>query len=151
MLIADKLVFADDRQKYLEHFSAKNLLHQYHENNTRLQLEYRRLDKESQYIRVCGIPHLIKPNDDGDIMGINYITNYDEVTMKGNEICDILRGSYEQRNKKVFISAGVGASIYPIHGKMLEQLYVNADIALYNVKNHGKDGFCLYKTKKMEE
>jgi len=37
--------------------------------------------------------------------------------------------------KQVFVSASMGASIYPDHGTQMEQLMKAADIALYQVKN----------------
>ncbi|MBO4546706.1 MAG: diguanylate cyclase, partial [Treponema sp.] len=43
--------------------------------------------------------------------------------------------------QSVGVSASVGISIFPYDGKGYEELFQIADQALYDVKQHGKDGF----------
>lgn len=44
----------------------------------------------------------------------------------------------------ISVSCSIGISIYPKDAKTFEELYQKADIALYKVKEKGKNGYCLY-------
>lgn len=46
----------------------------------------------------------------------------------------------------VHISASIGVALYPQHGKNYEQLFIQADHALYNVKRNGKGRFFFRDT-----
>lgn len=49
-------------------------------------------------------------------------------------------------NKSFFISFSIGASIYPTDGITSTELSKNADSAMYQVKDNGRDGVLLYDT-----
>jgi diguanylate cyclase (GGDEF)-like protein len=42
------------------------------------------------------------------------------------------------------ISASIGIAIYPDHGSEAEALKINADAALYSVKERGRNGYQLF-------
>ena len=44
----------------------------------------------------------------------------------------------------VEIAASIGISLFPKHGKTFDELYKNADKALYAVKNNAKNGCAIY-------
>ena len=46
---------------------------------------------------------------------------------------------------EVQVSASIGIATYPMDGQSVEQLYKNADIAMYRAKNCGRDNFQFYK------
>ncbi|MDL2280457.1 sensor domain-containing diguanylate cyclase [Selenomonadales bacterium OttesenSCG-928-I06] len=69
------------------------------------------------------------------------------VINKAEEVCSLIKRTYKYSRGEVSISCSVGVAIYPKHGGEFEQLYRNADIALYKVKEIGKDGFCIYGDK----
>ena len=46
---------------------------------------------------------------------------------------------------KIKIRLSIGTSIYPDDGRELEDLIKKSDTAMYWVKNHGRDGYRLYK------
>ncbi len=48
--------------------------------------------------------------------------------------------------KEIFIGASVGISIFPKDGRDVESLVKAADIAMYQVKNHGKNNHCFYSS-----
>ncbi len=52
--------------------------------------------------------------------------------------------AYSVLGKDVYLSASMGISIYPEDGDNARTLIKNADIAMYNVKSQGKNGFCFY-------
>jgi len=48
-------------------------------------------------------------------------------------------------NQSIFISASLGLSIYPNDGEDIHTLIKNADTAMYQAKENGKNGFCFYE------
>ncbi len=66
------------------------------------------------------------------------------VRTKAGEVCDLFRNTYIENGAMVNISASIGISLCPQHGKDLDSLYVNADIALYSAKAKGKDTYVIY-------
>lgn len=48
------------------------------------------------------------------------------------------------QNQEFFLSASIGMSIYPRDGDTSEQLVACADMAMYRVKQEGRNGFCFY-------
>lgn len=63
---------------------------------------------------------------------------------KAGEINQALRLCYTQHKVEYPISSSIGIAIYPDHGTTFEALYKNADIALYQSKDKGKDTFTIY-------
>lgn len=47
-------------------------------------------------------------------------------------------------NKKVYITTSIGVSIYPTDAKEIEKLIVNADSAMYRVKEKGENGYLYF-------
>lgn len=55
---------------------------------------------------------------------------------------DVARG-LDNRNGHPVVSASIGIALSPQHGKSYEELFQAADTALYAVKQHGRDNFCI--------
>jgi len=57
-------------------------------------------------------------------------------------------GLFEERftvgEHRMHMTGSIGISRFPSHGRTLEQLMKNADIALYRVKKQGKNGYVFY-------
>ncbi len=67
---------------------------------------------------------------------------YDAVIEKiAQHVCDHAMKAFSQ---DVQLSASVGVSVYPRDGHDFDELYRNADKALYRVKQAGKNGFALF-------
>ncbi len=47
-------------------------------------------------------------------------------------------------SQEVFITASVGIAIYPIDGKDIDTLLINADVAMYQAKNNGRNNYQYY-------
>ena len=60
------------------------------------------------------------------------------------KIIQTLSESYLIDNRKIFVSASVGISIYPDDGTAIEDLMKNADMAMYHAKENGKNQFQYY-------
>jgi len=68
-----------------------------------------------------------------------------EVAERGAEICKRMQETYSAFNTEVHVSVSIGAAIYPADGTDYETLYKNADKALYQVKENGKNMYALYQ------
>ncbi len=55
-----------------------------------------------------------------------------------------LRQPFKVNDHTLQISASMGISLYPEHGTDVSTLLKHADMAMYQVKDHGKDGFTFY-------
>ncbi len=69
---------------------------------------------------------------------------YENVAQKAKELNDALRFTVEEDGKSISISASIGIAIYPHDAENYEDLYKKSDKALYYVKEHGKDGYCIF-------
>lgn len=60
------------------------------------------------------------------------------------KILEELERPFVLGDREVFISGSIGIATYPDHGDSIENLIKSADIAMYNVKWEGKNGFKFY-------
>ena len=65
------------------------------------------------------------------------------VNAKATDLVRSLHEEYINGDHKVNVSASIGIALYPENGESYEELFKNADRILYDVKQHGKDGFRL--------
>ena len=70
------------------------------------------------------------------------------VHKKAQQICETLR---KQLDVGIQISVSVGISVYPRDGSAFDQLYRNADRALYQAKERGKDGYVFYSEEEKQK
>lgn len=66
------------------------------------------------------------------------------VTLKTRELCELANTVRIDPLEETGISISVGIALYREHGSSFEELYRNADIALYQAKKQGKNQFVLY-------
>ena len=66
---------------------------------------------------------------------------------KAEKLTDSLNTLIEYRDMKWNISASIGVAVYPLSGTQFVELYQNADRALYQTKERGKNGFTVYVPK----
>ena len=64
-----------------------------------------------------------------------------------SQIVDKMRDSYEKNGKKVEISVSLGVAISPDDGEKFIELYEKADIAMYEVKKSGRNGYYIYSSR----
>jgi diguanylate cyclase (GGDEF)-like protein/PAS domain S-box-containing protein len=67
-------------------------------------------------------------------------------TQVAEKILDSVKKPFNINGHEIFIGASIGVSIYPHAGTTLDELIKNADIAMYKVKNSGKDGFLVFNS-----
>lgn len=68
-------------------------------------------------------------------------TNEQDVMAQAEKICDHLREEYYGQNRSIKVSSSVGAAIFPQNGRTFIELCENADYAMYQAKNEGKDRY----------
>lgn len=61
------------------------------------------------------------------------------------KIQDILTEPFRIEGKELFITASIGITIYPDDGSTVDELLMNADIAMYHAKEQGKNSFKLFE------
>ncbi len=75
-----------------------------------------------------------------------FVKNYNEhsiLELKGKAVCEQFKRTYEQNGVFVDVSGSVGIATMD-NADSFEKMYEFADIALYNVKAKGKNGFGFY-------
>ena len=96
------------------------------------------------------IKNLFRSNDVvGRIGGDEFVVflknvEIETIEKKANEICEIFKRSYTGTNSDYKISGSIGIALTPNDGKTFNELYANADTALYRTKNNGKDGYAFF-------
>jgi len=89
------------------------------------------------------------------LLGNTYST--DEIERKAKNIINLFSRQWNLCGKEFFITASIGVVIYPNNGTDLQTLYKNADTAMYQAKEKGKNCFLFFNqsmndkvSKKME-
>ncbi|GAK22472.1 LOW QUALITY PROTEIN: sensory box/GGDEF family protein ScrC [Vibrio sp. JCM 19052] len=59
-------------------------------------------------------------------------------------VLSVFNEPFVWQNHEFFLSASVGMSVFPEDGDNAEQLLACADMAMYRVKQDGRDAFCFY-------
>ncbi len=72
------------------------------------------------------------------------MSDISDIEKKAEKIIQTFDKTYESNGVAASISASIGIAVYPTSGKDFDTLYKNADIALYETKKKGKDGYTIY-------
>lgn len=59
-------------------------------------------------------------------------------------VLSVFNEPFSWQNQEFFLSVSVGMSIYPDDGHNAQQLLASADMAMYRVKQDGRNAFCFY-------
>jgi diguanylate cyclase (GGDEF)-like protein len=76
--------------------------------------------------------------------------NYSELDHSIMEICSIFDERLKIDDIDIEIHFSVGISLFPADSTDVNQLVMNADLAMYSVKNAGKNGYQLFNTAMLE-
>ncbi|MFC5407054.1 putative bifunctional diguanylate cyclase/phosphodiesterase [Cohnella soli] len=69
----------------------------------------------------------------------------DRLSVRGEMLLGLFDHSFSVENNSIHMSGSIGVSRFPFHGRTLEQLLKNADIAMYQAKKRGKNGLAIYE------
>ncbi|WP_321369205.1 EAL domain-containing protein [uncultured Desulfuromusa sp.] len=72
------------------------------------------------------------------------IPHKESVASVAEKILKAVRQPFSINNHELYLSMCVGIAIYPAAGETGETLLRSADMAMYHVKENGKDGYCFY-------
>lgn len=67
-----------------------------------------------------------------------------EAAMVARKILDVLDPPIIHQGHFCQVGASIGIAVYPLDGTNMEDVCKAADIAMYRVKNTGRNGFCFY-------
>jgi len=67
-----------------------------------------------------------------------------DAAQKAHDILDAIRREFMIDHHEIFVGASIGISMYPHDGQDVESLIKAADLAMYEVKNNGKNHVSFY-------
>ncbi|MCG8667776.1 MAG: EAL domain-containing protein [Pseudomonadales bacterium] len=68
----------------------------------------------------------------------------DDATAIAEKIISILNEPFHIEGHELYLSASIGISLYPDSGENMDVLIQHADIAMYDIKGSGKNGFMFF-------
>ena len=71
-------------------------------------------------------------------------TSREQAESVAQKLIDSLQQPFYLRGKEVYINVSIGISVFPVDSKDINTLIKNADMAMYEVKSAGKNGYTFY-------
>ena len=81
--------------------------------------------------------------DEFTVLLPNLRSREDAARVAGKLVAD-MAAPFQLSGSEIFLTASIGISIYPDDGESIDTLLRHADIAMYYVKSHGKNGFGFF-------
>ncbi len=78
------------------------------------------------------------------VVMMNKLNDHEDAAMVAKKIIHSLQIEFIIDNKELFIGASIGISVFPRDNRDVDGLLKAADIAMYQVKNGGKNSFAFY-------
>lgn len=75
---------------------------------------------------------------------IPFVEKFKDLEIVATKLIEVLQKPFTIFDQEVFISASIGITIYPQDGDNLKKLIRNADLAMYESKNKGRNQFQFY-------
>lgn len=79
------------------------------------------------------------------------LQDQEDAAYKAKKILSALESEFLLDGKELFISASIGIATFPSDGNDVDSVIKAADIAMYQVKNKGKNNFCFYSKEHSED
>lgn len=99
-----------------------------------------RFEKIIQGLDLCA-----RAGGDEFIFMIYHSENQALLEKKCDELLQICRDPIKVMDHEFYMSASIGVSLFPDHGESLEDLQMNADIAMYYAKRSGGNAAVIYR------
>ena len=74
----------------------------------------------------------------------NGLDNREQAKLLAQQVVDTISNKYDLSGKECSVTASVGISLYPLDSLKVEQLQINADMAMYKVKKEQEGGYQFY-------
>ncbi len=81
------------------------------------------------------------------VVGLTEIAHPEDISLVAQKLLDAFKHPVAVEGHDLFITATIGASVYPNDGQDLAELVRNADRAMYRAKNQGRNNFKCYAPK----
>ena len=78
------------------------------------------------------------------VVVVTDVDSDEHIAVVANKIMRTLAQPLIVEGKEIFVSASIGAAVYPRDGEHGESLLRNADVAMYRVKEHGRNNYRFY-------
>jgi diguanylate cyclase (GGDEF)-like protein/PAS domain S-box-containing protein len=78
------------------------------------------------------------------VVVISRLQSADDLSLVAGKILRALSQPFIMEGKEIFVTASIGAALYPRDGDHGEILLRNADVAMYRVKEHGRNNYRFY-------
>ena len=78
------------------------------------------------------------------VVVISRLQSADDLSLIASKILRALSQPFIMEGKEIFVTASIGAALYPRDGDHGEILLRNADVAMYRVKEHGRNNYRFY-------
>lgn len=72
------------------------------------------------------------------------VNDHDGATLIADKIIGALKQPFRLGEHEIYVGVSIGIVIFPEAGSDIDTLIQNADIAMYQVKDRGKDGYAFY-------
>lgn len=72
------------------------------------------------------------------------LSDRQDAVLIAEKFLECLRQPFQLAGQSVHISASIGIAIYPTDGESTDELIRNSDIAMYNMKAEGKNGYSFF-------
>lgn len=72
------------------------------------------------------------------------VRDWESAAQVAEKILASIRAPFKLDGHEIFVGASIGIAMFPSGGASMDALIKNADIAMYRVKNTGRDGFQLF-------
>lgn len=95
---------------------------------------------------VRGIDTVCRQGGDEFIIVLSEITHPEDAAVVANKIIDTINKPISLNENDVHITTSIGIAIYPVNGTDdARELMKKADLAMYETKNKGKNGFSFFQ------
>jgi diguanylate cyclase (GGDEF)-like protein len=91
--------------------------------------------EESEVARLGG--------DEFIVLLIN-VDSVEEPALVARRVLQLVSEPYSIGEHEVFVTASMGIAVYPFDGKDIDTLLINADVAMYQAKQHGRNNYQYY-------
>jgi diguanylate cyclase (GGDEF)-like protein/PAS domain S-box-containing protein len=72
------------------------------------------------------------------------VTDADGAKLVAIKVLEALRRPFEIEGRELFVTASMGAALYPEDGRDVDTLVKHSDVAMYRAKDHGRDNCQLF-------
>ena len=110
----------------------------------RLMICMRRTDSISRSLTEDPEHLLARLGGDEFTILLTDVRNIQDPSIVAQRILNVMAKPFVIGTQEVFVTASVGIAVYPADGKDIDTLFINADLAMYQAKNHGRNNYQYY-------